>query len=165
MIRCSLPARPAPVRQRGSSSTPLLSCRRTASWCKRLEQQPVLIAVSDQADPQRCQCLEQAGCELLTCSGASPADRLRELLLELGRRQMTNVLVEGGGKLLGSLFDAGLVDEVHVFVAPKLVGGQAAPTPLAGSRAGRDTRIIFSHRATYRSPRSRCLYYGSFDSS
>ena len=45
---------------------------------------------------------------------------------------MTNVLVEGGGRLLGSLFDARLIDEVHVFIAPKLAGGSEAPGPIAG---------------------------------
>ena len=45
---------------------------------------------------------------------------------------MTNVLVEGGGRLLGSLLDARLIDEVHVFVAPKLLGGAEAPGPVAG---------------------------------
>ena len=44
---------------------------------------------------------------------------LTALLRELGQRRMTNVLVEGGGKLLGALFDAGAIDEVHVFIAPK----------------------------------------------
>ncbi|HET6426326.1 MAG TPA: bifunctional diaminohydroxyphosphoribosylaminopyrimidine deaminase/5-amino-6-(5-phosphoribosylamino)uracil reductase RibD, partial [Planctomycetaceae bacterium] len=53
-------------------------------------------------------------------------------LNELGRRGMTNVLVEGGGKLLGSLFDAHLLDEYHVFIAPKLVGGATARSPLSG---------------------------------
>ena len=51
---------------------------------------------------------------------------------ELGRRRMTNVLVEGGGRLLGSLFDARLIDEVHVFIGPKLAGGGEAPSPIAG---------------------------------
>jgi diaminohydroxyphosphoribosylaminopyrimidine deaminase/5-amino-6-(5-phosphoribosylamino)uracil reductase len=45
---------------------------------------------------------------------------------------MTNVLVEGGSRLLGSLFDAGLIDEVHVFIAPKLAGGKAALGPIGG---------------------------------
>ncbi len=95
-------------------------------------EQPVLIAVSPHADPRRCEALEQAGCETLCCRGSSSGERLRELLTELGNRQMTNVLVEGGGELLGSLFDLGFVDEVHLFVAPKLIGGRAAPTPVAG---------------------------------
>ena len=44
---------------------------------------------------------------------------------------MTNVLIEGGGTVLGSAFDARLIDEVHVFIAPKVVGGSGA-VPCAG---------------------------------
>ena len=44
---------------------------------------------------------------------------------------MTNVLVEGGAELLGSMFDALQIDELHVFIAPKLIGGDS-PSPLAG---------------------------------
>lgn len=95
-------------------------------------EQPVLIATSTDADPARCCQLEQAGCELLHCSGTEPAERLSTLLKELGARQMTNLLVEGGSKLLGSLFDLDCIDEVHVFIAPKLVGGRAAATPIGG---------------------------------
>ncbi len=46
---------------------------------------------------------------------------------------MTNVLVEGGSRLLGSLFDARAIDEVHVFLAPKLCGGGSAASPIAGN--------------------------------
>ena len=44
-----------------------------------------------------------------------------------------HVLVEGGGALLGALFEAGLVDRVVCFVAPKLIGGDAAPGPVRGA--------------------------------
>jgi diaminohydroxyphosphoribosylaminopyrimidine deaminase/5-amino-6-(5-phosphoribosylamino)uracil reductase len=37
---------------------------------------------------------------------------------------MTNVLVEGGAEVLGSFFEAGLVDEVHAFIAPRIAGGK-----------------------------------------
>jgi diaminohydroxyphosphoribosylaminopyrimidine deaminase/5-amino-6-(5-phosphoribosylamino)uracil reductase len=69
---------------------------------------------------------------VLVCQGATHAARLDFLLEELGRRRLTNVLVEGGGRLLGSLLDAGQIDEVHVFIAPKLVGGVAAASPIGG---------------------------------
>ena len=65
--------------------------------------------------------------------GMTRRERLSELLDELGTRQMTNVLVEGGGQLIGSLFDVGEINEVHVFVSPRLIGGQRAPTPVAGA--------------------------------
>jgi diaminohydroxyphosphoribosylaminopyrimidine deaminase/5-amino-6-(5-phosphoribosylamino)uracil reductase len=45
---------------------------------------------------------------------------------------MTNILVEGGSRLLGELFDLRAIDEVHVFVAPKIVGGIDAVPPVAG---------------------------------
>ncbi len=57
---------------------------------------------------------------------------LGALLDELGRRRMTNVLVEGGSAVLGSFLDARAIDEVHVFVAPRLVGGAKALAPVGG---------------------------------
>jgi diaminohydroxyphosphoribosylaminopyrimidine deaminase/5-amino-6-(5-phosphoribosylamino)uracil reductase len=95
-------------------------------------QVPVLVAAGAAAAPEDRRRLQDAGCEVLVCDGATHAERFEALLAELGRRRMTNVLVEGGGRVLGSLHDAGRIDEVHVFVAPKLVGGGAAPGPLAG---------------------------------
>ena len=70
--------------------------------------------------------LESLGCEVLRLPD------LCALLTELGRRRLTNLLVEGGGKVLGSFFDAGLIDEVHVFIAPRLAGGEGARTPIGG---------------------------------
>ena len=66
-------------------------------------------------------------------SGDDAASRLASLLDELGRREMTNLLVEGGGRLLGSLFDHRAIDEVHAFVRAKLIGGADAPSPIAGT--------------------------------
>lgn len=95
-------------------------------------QVPVLVAVGPEAPAADRQRLEDAGCEVLVCEAPSPSERVDQLLAELGRRQFTNVLVEGGGRLAGSLFDARHIDEVHVFLAPKLLGGTQAPTPIAG---------------------------------
>ncbi|REK07184.1 MAG: bifunctional diaminohydroxyphosphoribosylaminopyrimidine deaminase/5-amino-6-(5-phosphoribosylamino)uracil reductase RibD [Planctomycetota bacterium] len=93
---------------------------------------PVIVAVADSAPGDARDKLAAAGCEVLACAGASHAERLEALLDELGRRRMTNVLVEGGSTLLGALFDAGAIDEVHAFIAPKLAGGQGAPSPVGG---------------------------------
>ena len=90
------------------------------------------MAVGPEAAADDCNRLEATGCEILVCEGPTPQARLESLFGELGRRHMTNVLVEGGGRLLGSLFDARLIDEVHVFIAPKLAGGLDAPGPIAG---------------------------------
>ena len=57
---------------------------------------------------------------------------LEALMSHLGEREVASVVVEGGGALLGSLFDRGLVDKVCAFIAPVIVGGAAAPSPVAG---------------------------------
>lgn len=105
---------------------------------------PVLVATLDSACDETITALKAAGVEVLrlpaapdtpdVASESSAATRvdLHELLRELGRRSMTNVLVEGGGGLLGSLFDRQLVDEAHVFIAPKFCGGVAAVSPVGG---------------------------------
>ena len=93
---------------------------------------PVLVVAGPAAPAGECTRLERADCEVLRCKSDDATERLEELLDELGRRRMTNVLVEGGGTLLGALLDAGQIDEVHVFIAPKLIGGAEASAPLAG---------------------------------
>ena len=57
---------------------------------------------------------------------------VKSVLTELGRRGMTNVLVEGGAGTLGSFHDANEIDEVHAFVSPKVFGGLSAPSPIQG---------------------------------
>lgn len=93
---------------------------------------PVLVAVGSGASKADVQRLAEAGCEVFICSATRHAARLDQLLEELGRRRLTNVLVEGGGRLVGSLLDSRQIDEVHVFIAPKLLGGEAARPPIAG---------------------------------
>ncbi len=93
---------------------------------------PVLVAVGRHAAATECDRLAEAGCEIFICDGDDHTQRLCQLLDELGRRRMTNLLIEGGGRVLGTLFDAGLIDEVHLFIAPKIVGGDVAVSPVAG---------------------------------
>jgi diaminohydroxyphosphoribosylaminopyrimidine deaminase/5-amino-6-(5-phosphoribosylamino)uracil reductase len=65
---------------------------------------------------------------------------LHAVVQELGRREITSVLLEAGAKLNGAALDAGVVDKVFLYYAPKLLGGKDA-LPLAsgqGIRAMRD---------------------------
>jgi diaminohydroxyphosphoribosylaminopyrimidine deaminase/5-amino-6-(5-phosphoribosylamino)uracil reductase len=98
---------------------------------------PVLVAAGEAAPTDVCKKLAAAGVEVFACAGISHEQRIMSLLDELGRRRMTNVLVEGGSKLLGTLFDMRAVDEAHVFIAPKFAGGTAAPGPIGGEGAER----------------------------
>jgi diaminohydroxyphosphoribosylaminopyrimidine deaminase/5-amino-6-(5-phosphoribosylamino)uracil reductase len=66
---------------------------------------------------------------------ATPDGRvpLAPLLDELGKRGILSVLVEGGSAVHGSFFAEGLVDKVHAYVAPRLIGGRDAPGAIGGS--------------------------------
>ena len=92
---------------------------------------PVWVVTANQVDAARKRGLEAAGCLVLEVGSARPIE-LIPMLDELGTRGLTNLLVEGGGTVLGSFLDAGEVDEVDVFIAPKLVGGVDASSPLLG---------------------------------
>ena len=91
---------------------------------------PVLVAVGEGTPEDACRHLQDAGCEVFRCEGQTNEQRIESLLEELGRRRMTNLLIEGGGQVTGTLLDARAIDEVHAFIAPKLVGGQESPTPV-----------------------------------
>jgi diaminohydroxyphosphoribosylaminopyrimidine deaminase/5-amino-6-(5-phosphoribosylamino)uracil reductase len=93
---------------------------------------PLVVAASTGADDVRCRRLEAAGVSVWRLSSGEATHRLGQLLDALGRRSMTNLLVEGGGQLLGTLFDLAAIDEVHAFLATKLVGGADAVPPLGG---------------------------------
>jgi diaminohydroxyphosphoribosylaminopyrimidine deaminase/5-amino-6-(5-phosphoribosylamino)uracil reductase len=90
---------------------------------------PVLLAVSDKAPDVNVKRLVNAGVEVFYCDGDKHGDRLRFLLEELGKRKITNVLCEGGVRMLNELFSIYAIDEVHVFTAPKEAGGEALPAP------------------------------------
>jgi diaminohydroxyphosphoribosylaminopyrimidine deaminase/5-amino-6-(5-phosphoribosylamino)uracil reductase len=57
---------------------------------------------------------------------------LADLLVELSRREIDSVLVEGGGAVLSAFLSAGLADEVYAFVAPKILNDAEALSPFIG---------------------------------
>ncbi len=115
------------VDSHGRSVTP------TSRLAATVPDAPLIVAATDRTDSSTHRRLADMGAELIIL----PQDEsgrvcVRSLLKELGRRNMTNVLLECGGRLTGSFFDARLIDEVHVFVAPRLAGGERAVSPVGG---------------------------------
>ena len=94
---------------------------------------PLLVVVGPNSAAHEQERLRHAGAEIYIAQSTDHAQRIREVLQELARRECTNVLVEGGSRILGSLLDANLIDEVYAFVAPKIIGGFLAPSPMAGN--------------------------------
>lgn len=106
--------------------------RTNSRLVQSVDQGPVLVVVTPAAAEDDLQRLQQMGVLVHVLEAESRREQIAELLAELGRRKMTNLLVEGGTDVLGSFFAANAVDEVHAFIAPKIIGGTAAASPVGG---------------------------------
>jgi diaminohydroxyphosphoribosylaminopyrimidine deaminase/5-amino-6-(5-phosphoribosylamino)uracil reductase len=95
---------------------------------------PTWIAHGPQAPLDRREALRRDGVELLAIPQAGRGLALSALLRELGKREVMQLLVEGGGRVHGSLLEAGLADRAEIYVAPLVLGDPAA-RPLAEREA------------------------------
>jgi diaminohydroxyphosphoribosylaminopyrimidine deaminase/5-amino-6-(5-phosphoribosylamino)uracil reductase len=91
-----------------------------------------LIATTPAAPRDKQLQLEAAGAQVLVVEGDGPGVSLGPLMEQLGALQVTSILLEGGGELHSSALRAGIVDKVLYFLAPKLIGGRAAPPAIGG---------------------------------
>jgi diaminohydroxyphosphoribosylaminopyrimidine deaminase / 5-amino-6-(5-phosphoribosylamino)uracil reductase len=103
---------------------------------RTVSQAPVMVVhagTSGSATEKRRRKLEDRGV-MTVVVGQNRAGRLdiRALLKHLGKLEYSNLLVEGGGATLGSFFDAELVDEAQLFIAPLIIGGRQAPHAVGG---------------------------------
>ena len=93
---------------------------------------PTLFAVAEEAPADRLQALRAAGCEVLPLPRGRTGVDLRLLWQALGQRNITSVLLEGGATINAAALAAGVVDKIHAFIAPKVIGGVNAPGPVGG---------------------------------
>jgi diaminohydroxyphosphoribosylaminopyrimidine deaminase/5-amino-6-(5-phosphoribosylamino)uracil reductase len=103
-----------------------------------------LLATTDASSDAWRQQMRDTGAEVVVlparrAGGPASGERvdLGQLLRHLGGRDVLSLLVEGGGELLGAFFDLGLVDKMQAIIAPIIIGGQEAPTAVAGRGAYR----------------------------
>jgi diaminohydroxyphosphoribosylaminopyrimidine deaminase / 5-amino-6-(5-phosphoribosylamino)uracil reductase len=103
----------------------------TSQLVRTARQVPTFVVAGAENKPND-EPLRAAGCEVVHLPGEDRPG-IVELLTALGSRRFTNVLVEGGSEVLGSFLDIRAIDEVHVFLAPRLAGGRTAFSPIAGA--------------------------------
>ena len=108
---------------------------------------PTSVVVTEQAPKERVAALAASGVEILTAGSGAHVD-LKLLMQKLGEREICSVFVEGGGRVNFSLLEAGLVDKVHAFIAPKLIGGREALTPVEGAGFARLSDAVELTRVT-----------------
>ena len=116
------------------------------------KQYRTIVAHTVLAPAQRLAELKDAGVETLLCDGvpehvgvpvhvgvsehvgvSGGRVDVKDMLLKIGKLGIDSVMVEGGGNLNGSLIEEGCVDEVIAFIAPKIIGGHGARTPVEGA--------------------------------
>lgn len=104
-------------------------------------QQPLIVACLPDADEEKAAQLKEKGIEVLRIPGVTTADITEEqkevislpvLMKELGARKIDGILLEGGGQLNESALQAGIVQRVYCYIAPKIFGGAQAKTPVEG---------------------------------
>jgi diaminohydroxyphosphoribosylaminopyrimidine deaminase/5-amino-6-(5-phosphoribosylamino)uracil reductase len=102
-----------------------------------IDEAALIVVCAPQAASARRDALEGAGAEVIVAPGRTPRARLEAALDELGRREIQDMLVEGGPTLAGALFDAGEIDSMRLFIAPVLVGAAQARAVLEGEGVAR----------------------------
>lgn len=104
-------------------------------------QQPLIVACLPDADEEKAAQLQEKSIEVLRIPGVTTADITEEqkevislpvLMKELGARKIDGILLEGGGQLNESALQAGIVDRIYCYIAPKIFGGAQAKTPVEG---------------------------------
>jgi diaminohydroxyphosphoribosylaminopyrimidine deaminase / 5-amino-6-(5-phosphoribosylamino)uracil reductase len=111
---------------------------------RTLDQSPVLVVASEDADPARVAALREAGAEVIIASGSTPADRIHSALSELGRRDITSLFLEGGRTLATAFAEAGQIDQVRTFIAPVLLGRSEVVDGSLGGPGGGGASCTFS---------------------
>ena len=108
------------------------SSGRTPTAAQLFQEPGQVLLAGAHVSQERANALKHRGTELVQLPAEDGSVDLKALLALLGQREVTSVLVEGGGTLLGSLFDQVLVNKVVAFIAPVIIGGASATSAVGG---------------------------------
>lgn len=92
--------------------------------------QPTWLIVDESIDPKRWIDYTAQGV-LVIPKPMNPFD-LKAFMKDLGEKKIDGVLIEGGSYLHAKAIESGIVDKAYVFIAPKMIGGKDALTPVGG---------------------------------
>jgi len=110
----------------------LLEIDEHAKVVQTANQIPTIIFTTTFEKTEKIKTLTSFGAQVLQANTHLNDVDLNDVLIKLGKMGISSVLLEGGGSVNYSALRDGIVDEVHVFVAPKIFGGKTAMTPVGG---------------------------------
>ena len=99
---------------------------------KTANQYKTIIATTVLPSAEDARNLLSAGCDVIQCASKDNHVDINDLMFKLGSLGVDSLLLEGGGTLNAAFLEAGCVDEVWAFIAPKIIGGEGAKTPVSG---------------------------------
>ena len=110
---------------------------------KTANEYRTILAVSDQLSAISCQqsangqqskveMLKSLNVEILYCKEKDGHVDINDLMIKLGQKGIDSILLEGGATLNAAFLEAGCVDEVYAFIAPKIIGGEHSKSPVGG---------------------------------
>jgi diaminohydroxyphosphoribosylaminopyrimidine deaminase/5-amino-6-(5-phosphoribosylamino)uracil reductase len=91
-----------------------------------------IIATTEKGSSEKIATLIKMGIDVIVTSQQDNRVDLRELMAKLGAKGIDSILLEGGATLNFSALKEGIVDKVHVYLSPKIIGGKDAKTVVEG---------------------------------
>ncbi|MDD4879865.1 MAG: bifunctional diaminohydroxyphosphoribosylaminopyrimidine deaminase/5-amino-6-(5-phosphoribosylamino)uracil reductase RibD [Candidatus Omnitrophica bacterium] len=128
---------------------PLLTARVKG---KRVKQPLRIILSGKTGIPQNARIFNSRGGDVVIAATKKKDGRvdIRSLLGELAKRQITSVLIEGGGETVASALESRVVDKVYFFIAPKIIGGRKAATSVEGEGVDKAGKAIRLNKTSFR---------------
>jgi len=111
-----------------------------------LDRGRILVFAAAEAPREKAAALEAVGVEVLLPRDGARIWGLAGVLAELGRREVTALLVEGGSRTFTAFIEEGLADKAVLTLAPRFVGGAAAPTLIGGEGVDRISSAVALER-------------------
>ena len=103
---------------------------------KTANEYRTILAVSQQSTENSQQTkineLKSLNVEILYCEEKDSHVDINDLMIKLGQKGIDSLLLEGGATLNAAFLEAGCVDEVYAFIAPKIIGGEHSKSPVGG---------------------------------
>ena len=128
-LTCRIEGGKNPIRIVADSS---LRIPENAKILEDQESASTILAIAKASDSEKKKRLEERGIRIIEFADEKGRVDLKKLFLQLGTEGIDSILIEGGGTLAGSVIQTGMVDRVITYIAPILVGGKNAKSPVAG---------------------------------